>query len=140
MAFAVYGMAVVLAPALGPYLRRLDRRQRIPGDGSSSSTSPSASSRSSSPSASSKTHPISPSAAKKREGIDYWGLGLLILFIGTLQMVLDKGQEDDWFSSTFISTASILCVLLLRLLPLSRTHRRTTPSSTCASSSAATSP
>jgi len=34
--------------------------------------------------------------------IDYVGLGLIALALGALQIVLDKGQEDDWFSSGFI--------------------------------------
>jgi DHA2 family multidrug resistance protein len=36
--------------------------------------------------------------------IDYWGIGLLALWIGTLQLALDLGQERDWFSSPFITT------------------------------------
>ena len=34
--------------------------------------------------------------------IDYWGLALLALGLGCLQIVLDKGQQEDWFSSGFI--------------------------------------
>jgi DHA2 family multidrug resistance protein len=34
--------------------------------------------------------------------IDYWGLGLLAVGIGALQIVLDKGQQEDWFASNFI--------------------------------------
>ena len=34
--------------------------------------------------------------------IDYVGFGLLTLWIGCLQVMLDKGQDADWFSSTFI--------------------------------------
>ena len=34
-----------------------------------------------------------------RGKIDYWGIGMLAVGIGALQIVLDKGQEDDWFSS-----------------------------------------
>ena len=30
--------------------------------------------------------------------IDYIGIGLIVLGIGFLQVVLDKGQEDDWFA------------------------------------------
>ena len=37
--------------------------------------------------------------------IDYWGIGLLALWIGTLQLALDLGQERDWFSSPFITDA-----------------------------------
>jgi DHA2 family multidrug resistance protein len=35
--------------------------------------------------------------------IDYWGIGLLALWIGSLQIALDLGQEHDWFSSKFIT-------------------------------------
>ena len=38
-----------------------------------------------------------PTASRSR--IDYWGIGMLTVGIGALQIVLDKGQEDDWFSS-----------------------------------------
>ena len=34
-----------------------------------------------------------------RAAIDYWGIGMLAVGIGALQIVLDKGQQDDWFSS-----------------------------------------
>ena len=50
--------------------------------------------------------------AQKR-GVDYWGLGLLVLGIGALQIVLDKGQEDDWFSSAFILTLAIVSAVAL---------------------------
>src|SRR5436309_4034180 len=44
-------------------------------------------------------------------GIDYWGIGYLALGIGALQIMLDKGQEEDWFGSHFILTLAILCVI-----------------------------
>jgi len=44
-------------------------------------------------------------------GVDYWGIGYLALGIGALQIMLDKGQEDDWFGSHFILTLFILCVV-----------------------------
>ncbi len=40
--------------------------------------------------------------------IDYIGFGLLAIGIAFLQIVLDKGQEDDWFGSNFILTLSII--------------------------------
>lgn len=40
--------------------------------------------------------------------IDYIGISLLTLGVGALQVMLDKGQEDDWFSSRFILTFFIL--------------------------------
>jgi DHA2 family multidrug resistance protein len=48
---------------------------------------------------------------KKASGVDYWGIGLLVLGIGSLQIMLDKGQEEDWFGSHFITTLAILAVL-----------------------------
>jgi len=37
-----------------------------------------------------------------RVPVDYVGLGLLILWVGALQLLLDKGRELDWFGSPFI--------------------------------------
>jgi DHA2 family multidrug resistance protein len=36
--------------------------------------------------------------------VDYLGIALLSLGVGALQILLDKGQEDDWFGSHFIVT------------------------------------
>ncbi len=44
-----------------------------------------------------------PYIRRRNTGIDYWGIGLLAVGVGTLQMVLDKGQEEDWFGSTWIA-------------------------------------
>jgi len=43
--------------------------------------------------------------------IDYIGISLLALGVGALQIMLDKGQEDDWFGSNFITTLAILAVV-----------------------------
>src|SRR5712692_9495279 len=51
-----------------------------------------------------------PYVSRKSETIDYWGIGLLAVGIGALQIVLDKGQEEDWFSSQMITTLAILSV------------------------------
>jgi len=40
--------------------------------------------------------------------VDYIGIGLLIMAVGALQILLDKGQEDDWFGSHFITTLAIV--------------------------------
>jgi MFS transporter, DHA2 family, multidrug resistance protein len=42
---------------------------------------------------------------------DYIGIALLTLGVGALQVMLDKGQEDDWFGSHFILTLAILTVV-----------------------------
>ncbi|HEV2386328.1 MAG TPA: DHA2 family efflux MFS transporter permease subunit [Candidatus Acidoferrales bacterium] len=47
------------------------------------------------------------------EGIDYWGLGLLALGIGTLQVVLDKGQEADWFGSRWVTDFAIIAAVAI---------------------------
>jgi DHA2 family multidrug resistance protein len=112
MAFAVYGMAVVLAPAIGPTLGgwitdnftwRWIFFINIPvGILSLLLTN----------------QLISDPPEMKRHApgsikIDYIGLGLLALGLGTLQVVLDKGQRDDWFGSHFIVTMSAICVVSL---------------------------
>jgi DHA2 family multidrug resistance protein len=112
MAFAVYGMAVVLAPAIGPTLGgfitdhfswrwiffinipvglvSLMLTHRLVSD------------------------PPHIQAAKGRTGgIDYIGLGLIVVGLGCLEIVLDKGQEDDWFASSFISVTSIVAAAAL---------------------------
>jgi DHA2 family multidrug resistance protein len=56
-----------------------------------------------------------PTAKKKSVGtIDYIGLSLVALGLGTLQIILDKGQQEDWFDSSFIIIfACIACVSLV---------------------------
>jgi DHA2 family multidrug resistance protein len=44
---------------------------------------------------------------------DYLGFGLLAVGVGALQVALDKGQEDDWFGSRFITTLIILAAVSL---------------------------
>src|SRR6202166_3217572 len=114
MAFAVYGVAVVMAPVLGPTvggwivdnytwrwiffinipvgLLSLYLTNRVVED-----------------------PPYLAAIRKKRESIDYWGLGLLVVAIGALQIMLDKGQEDDWFGSRFIVTCAVVAAFGLVL-------------------------
>src|SRR6266853_470872 len=116
MAFAVYGIAVVMAPAIGPtlggwitdnYTWRWIFFVNIPvGILSLLLTS---------------RLIQDPPYLKRRKlsetHIDYIGLGLVALGLGTLQVVLDKGQRDDWFESHFIlwltivSAASLIFVI-----------------------------
>jgi DHA2 family multidrug resistance protein len=43
-----------------------------------------------------------PYIRRTSQRIDYWGMGMLAVGIGALQVMLDKGQEQDWFSSGWI--------------------------------------
>jgi DHA2 family multidrug resistance protein len=114
MAFAVYGMAVVLAPAIGPtvggwivdnYSWRWIFFLNIPvGILSLYLTNRLV-----------EDPPYLAQIRKRREGIDYWGLGLLVVTIAALQTMLDKGQEDDWFSSRFITTCGVTAAIGLAL-------------------------
>src|SRR5450755_1222806 len=105
MAFAVYGLAVVLAPAIGPTLGgwitdnftwRWIFLLNIPvGILSLVLTS--------------RLIQDPPDMKRKKLSetkIDYIGLGLVALGLGTLQIVLDKGQREDWFESHFIVVLS----------------------------------
>lgn len=113
MAFAVYGIAVVMAPAIGPTLGgwitdnfswRWIFFVNIPvGILSLLLTS---------------RLIQDPPYFKRRKlsetHVDYIGLGLIALGLGTLQVVLDKGQREDWFeSSMIVILASISAAALL---------------------------
>ena len=112
MAFAVYGMAVVLAPAIGPTLGgyitdhfswrwiffinipvgvfSLILSQRVVQD-----------------------PPHLVEAKKRIGGIDSIGLALIAVGLGALEVVLDKGQEEDWFSSPFITAVAVIAAVAL---------------------------
>jgi DHA2 family multidrug resistance protein len=45
--------------------------------------------------------------------LDYIGLGLLSVGLGSLQIMLDKGEREDWFSSHFIITFAVLAAVCL---------------------------
>ncbi|HUB01481.1 MAG TPA: DHA2 family efflux MFS transporter permease subunit [Terriglobales bacterium] len=117
MAFAVYGIAVVMAPAIGPTLGgwitdnfswRWIFFVNIPvGILSLLLTS--------------RLIQDPPYFRRRHLGethIDFIGLGLVAVGLGTLQVVLDKGQREDWFESRFIvvltaiSVASLVWVII----------------------------
>jgi len=116
MAFAVYGMAVVMAPAIGPTLGgwitdnftwRWIFFINIPvGIISILLTSRLI-----------QDPPYLRRRKLSETRIDYIGLGFVALGLGTLQVVLDKGQREDWLESHFIvvlalvSAASLLFVI-----------------------------
>ena len=114
MAFAIWGIAVVVAPALGPTLGgwitdnfswRWIFFINIPVGCLSMFLSY-------------ELLQDPPAAVEKRREarkrgikVDYTGFALTVLGFGALQVVLDKGQEDDWFSSPFICLFAALAVL-----------------------------
>src|SRR6201986_4549384 len=112
-AFALYGLAVVTAPAIGPLvggwitdnyewrwiffinlpvaLLSLFLTNRVVED---------------------PPHLLE-AVKKARRGevkIDYMGFVLTALGFGCLEVVLDKGQEDDWFGSHFIKAFTTICI------------------------------
>jgi MFS transporter, DHA2 family, multidrug resistance protein len=115
-AFAAYGMAVVFGPAIGPTVGgwitdNFDWRwvflinvpvgivvsllaMRVLTD-----------------------KPEEVAARRARRGqplnLDYIGFALLVIGMCALQVVLDKGQEDDWFASSLITDLSVTAVLAL---------------------------
>jgi DHA2 family multidrug resistance protein len=116
MAFAIYGVAVVTAPAIGPTLGgwitdnftwRWIFFINIPvGILSMLLTSRLI-----------QDPPYFRRRKLAETHIDFVGLGFVGLGLGTLQVVLDKGQRDDWFESRFIvwmtliAVASLICVI-----------------------------
>ena len=53
--------------------------------------------------------------ATTRPKVDYVGLITLIVGVGALQIVLDKGNDEDWFNSTFIVVTSIVSAIALAI-------------------------
>jgi DHA2 family multidrug resistance protein len=113
-AFAVYGMAVVVAPAIGPTLGgwitdnfnwhwiffinlpigliSLYLSNRMVED---------------------PPHLKARMKEARHEKVDFFGLGLVAAGVGFLEFTLDKGQEKDWFGSSMIVTFASLAVVLL---------------------------
>ncbi len=52
---------------------------------------------------------------KKGRGVDYRGIALLVLGVGSLQLVLDRGEMLDWFASPFILRLSLLAAASILL-------------------------
>ncbi len=55
-----------------------------------------------------------PAYIRKPSGrVDIWGIGMLALGIGALQVVLDKGQQEDWFASNWIASLAVISAVTL---------------------------
>jgi DHA2 family multidrug resistance protein len=112
MAMAVYGMAVVLAPAIGPTLGgfitdNFDWRWVFFINVPVGILSLILSNRM-------VTDPPHLVATRGKSGvIDWVGLGLIATGLGCLDVVLDKGTEEDWFHSSFIVGFSIVAAVSL---------------------------
>ncbi len=50
--------------------------------------------------------------------IDHWGLALLVVGLGSLQILLDKGEREGWFESQFITTLACIAAVTLVLFVL----------------------
>jgi DHA2 family multidrug resistance protein len=115
-AFALYGVAVVVAPTLGPtlggwitdnYSWRWIFLINVPVCLLSLFLA--------------STVLVDPPAVERERKqalsrglrVDFLGFGLVALGLGALQLVLDKGQEDDWFASQFILVAALVSALSL---------------------------
>jgi DHA2 family multidrug resistance protein len=55
-------------------------------------------------------------ATGKGAGVDWLGFGLIALSLGSLQIVLDRGQQDDWFASDFIFVLSLAAAVAFVLM------------------------
>ena len=53
---------------------------------------------------------------QEKRSVDYWGIGMLTLGIAALQIVLDKGQQEDWFGSNLIVALTAVAVVSLLAL------------------------
>lgn len=49
----------------------------------------------------------------QRPKIDYVGLITLVIGVGALQVVLDKGNDEDWFNSSFIVVTSVISAIAI---------------------------
>ncbi|HEX4376570.1 MAG TPA: MDR family MFS transporter [Steroidobacteraceae bacterium] len=56
-----------------------------------------------------------PETTHKRRPFDFFGYAMLAIFVGMLQMVLDRGPRKDWFGSTEIQLEAAAAALALYL-------------------------
>jgi MFS transporter, DHA2 family, multidrug resistance protein len=54
-----------------------------------------------------------PPYLRRAARIDWWGLGLMVIGFGSLQLVLDRGEREDWFDSAAIVALTLVAVCAL---------------------------
>ncbi|WDF77406.1 DHA2 family efflux MFS transporter permease subunit [Mucilaginibacter sp. KACC 22773] len=52
---------------------------------------------------------------EKGKPVDWWGIGLLAIAVGSLQTILEKGESEDWFATPYITVLTITAILGLIL-------------------------
>jgi DHA2 family multidrug resistance protein len=64
---------------------------------------------------------------QQKTGFDLVGFVLVATFLGSLEIVIDRGLEDDWFGSSFITSVAIVCGLaFVLMIPWEMTRRNPT--------------
>jgi DHA2 family multidrug resistance protein len=115
MATAIYGIAAVVAPTIGPTLGgwitdSYDWRWiffiNVPVGVAVFGL------------VSALIHERAPERESRQSPMDWMGFGFVALSLGCLQVVLDRGQEDDWFSSGFIVALALISAVAFVLLIL----------------------
>ena len=54
-------------------------------------------------------------AARQRKNIDWWGIALMVIGLCSLQYVLEEGDRNDWFESSLISAMTAVAVIVIAL-------------------------
>src|SRR5262245_54554696 len=54
-----------------------------------------------------------PYIRRSTTSVDVWGIGMLAVGIASLQIALDKGQQEDWFASHFITSLVVVSAAML---------------------------
>ncbi|MGF6307283.1 DHA2 family multidrug resistance protein [Bradyrhizobium sp. i1.8.4] len=124
-AFAVFGIAVVVAPVVGPTLGGWLSDNLswhwcflINAPVGAFATALIAAVLKEPATTQAKSEPQQPN------GFDFIGFALVATFLGALEVMLDRGLEDDWFASPFIVTFAVICgAAFVLMIPWEMTRR-----------------
>lgn len=68
--------------------------------------------------------PAKPKDQKQDNSFDFIGFALVATFLGALEVTLDRGLEDDWFGSSFIIASAAICAIaFVLMIPWEMTRR-----------------